>query len=368
MKQSRADLDDKYQQYSLRLEDLRDHEGSNPSQTTLGVESGMSEMAKGPGKSTNLKEHLIRLITTNRTSPDIDEASVESLSASESEDESLLEPPRATTKYCTHCKEKVTTADKRPDRDVKTALLNPEKLEEDGHFVPEHGKMTRLENRLLLEDPEKSRFFDATGELRNDAPLLRRIPPPMRKKKTIQAPGETENVDESMFVPASVWGVENSSTARHIRVEVKQIRFISHPLSSDQEVLAYKLKQLVDGYLRDLEFSRTRYFVDRVRALRKELKKGTEDEKKLLSEIVDCHRMRDQEEERMVTKREAIVETWHCLRDLRSKGRVTTPWVLKWQSRKYTDEEKQVESEQFEKTIARRARDRNLCGGAGALR
>lgn len=356
MKQTRADLDDKYQQYSLRLEDLRDHELSNPSQVTLGVESGMSEMSRAPGQSGNLKEHLIRLITSNRENPDIDEASVESLSASESDDESLLEGPRATRLRFT-CPNCLTTANKRPEQDVKTALLSSEKLEEEGHFVPERGTSKRLENRLLLEDPQRTRFFDATGELRNDAPLLRRIPPPMRKKKTIQAPGETENVDESMFVPASVWGVENASTARHIRVEVREIRFISHPLSSDQEVLAYKLRQLVEGYLRDLEFSRTHYFVDRIRALRKELKKGTEDEKKLLTEIVECHRMRDQEEERMVTKREAIVETWHVLRDLRTKGKVTTPISLKWHSKKYTEEEKQVESEQFEKTIARRARE-----------
>ena len=358
VRQSRIDLDDKYQQYSLRLDDLRGHDVTSPSQ--FGVESGESDMMmRGTGtQSVDLKEHLIKLITTNRLNPDIDDASFESVDASESEDDVLIDRPMAASGSLIK-QDLLTTANKQPDGDVKTAIVSVQKLEEEGHYVPTdvRNKTTRLENRLLREDPEKSRFFDATGALRNDAPLLRRIPPPMRKKKTIQAPGETENVDESMFVPASIWGVENASTARHIRVEIREIRFLSHPLSSDQEVLAFKLQQLVESYLRDIDFSRTQYFMDRIQALRREMKKRPEDEKRILGEIVECHAMRDTEEERLVNKREAIVETWHVLRDLRTKGRTTTGITLKWHSRKYNEEEKAKESNEFEKTITKRAKE-----------
>ena len=356
-RQSRIDLDDKYQQYSLRLDDLRDHDMTNPSQ--YGVESGESEMMRQTGtQSIDLKEHLIKLITTNRMFPDIDEASFESVDASESDDENIIERPMAARGDIAK-RELLTTANKAPEGDVKTALVSSQKLEEEGHFVPDKSKdnISRLENRLLREDPEKAKFFDTTGALRNDAPLLRRIPPPMRKKKMIQAPGETENVDESMFVPASIWGVENASTARHIRVEIKEVHFMSHPLASDQEVLAFKLRQLVESYLRDVDFSRTQYFVDKIHALRREMKRTPEDEKRILGEIVECHAMRDTEEERLVNKRESIVETWHALRDLRTQGHVTTSVSLKWHSRKYNDEEKEKENAEFEKVISKRARE-----------
>lgn len=319
-------------------------------------------------KTSDLKDHLIYMMSQRHGYPGIDE--MDSLSEASGEIEQENEKPNPIDNeipvFRPKNNNKRTSSVLAPVKISQSKTQSKTKstyqtiMEQDGIYIPKEIKMKtknveRITNRLERNSADHELFFTQEGVLRNDTPPIRNIPPPF-KEEAILPP--FHNSDEILMLPATVWGLENSSSARNIRVEVKSIQFTVHHLSSDEDILAIRLKQLHLSYLHALQYPRENYFVTRIKALRKDLKANVDNRAKILEEIVNCHKMRDQEELKTRMKLEQLLVTWHELKDLREKnGYNVTTVTLRWQSKKFDDETKAQEEAQFEKAVNKRARE-----------
>ena len=323
-------------------------------------------------KASELKDHLLQMMNQKQGTTGIDEissfsntqTSMKEILTEKEKQESLITFPMAFRDKLINSTELLCRVDKDKSegsgRSSRAQNAGESVWEQDGLYVPKEVKMKkgnyqRVTTRINWSANEREMFFDEDGKLRNDAPHLRKIPPPF-KKDSIKPP--YYDAGKTQLLPATVWGLENSATSRDIRVEVNSIQFTVHHLSSDEDILALRLKQLYVSYLHTVQYPRANYFATRIKALRRDLKVHSENRAKILQEIVDCHRMRDNEEQTTRMKLEQLLVTWHELKDIRTKnGYNITNVALRWQSKKFSEEAVAQEQEKFEKAILKRAKE-----------
>lgn len=325
-------------------------------------------------RASELRDHLRQIITQKQGPYAIDDISEFSDSdnennvtkeietRSEKGSDSMTEPPQCFI-GADYDSSKLITVIKKPEEKAPTRFeaQNESILEQDGIYVSKQPKMKngnkdRITARLELNPEDRKQYFDDEDNLRNNAPNIRQIPPPF-KEEPILPP--YYNSEKSQTLPATVWGLENSTTARNIRIEVNQVRFTVHHLSSEEDILSKRLDQIYTQYLHAIQYPRENYYATRVKALRRELKSSPETSRlQILEEINNNHKMQDTEEVATRMKLEQLLVTWHELKDLRSKNHYNlTTNALRWQSKKFTPEATQQEQLQFDKAVEKRARE-----------
>jgi hypothetical protein len=247
-----------------------------------------------------MKQRLVDLVTADRHPVDIVSASLAIVTDSpDPPDKSAIDDRLVWTIPEPTPPGILTTADRARESRNGAACLSAE-----GYFMRRPPPVARSNSRPMeTRLSNVPQFFDEFQRLRSDAPQLRSIPPRFRQS------ADAALEDATSFVPASVLGIENSSAARHIRVEVDCIQFASHPLSSEQDMLSGRLERTVRAFQRALRCSRSDYCLDRIGALRQDLLREPDAERLILRQIVECHRMRDDEEAKVVSMRETIQAT-----------------------------------------------------------
>jgi hypothetical protein len=363
------DLNQQFELYATILDDLK-RGVSISSDNDGGIES-FGYPAEFPGGEVppgnlNLKQTIIDLITSTQFARELVEPSIITVEGEREETE--IDPLMDNVVSIGDCHaniegshELLSVLDVKGDGSSETDEVHGLRFQSDGHFVAKGVEMRksnfeRFKARVLGDDTDRQLFGKGKDYVHAFSPMLRFIPPFFKRKKSnYMCERDGRGV---CFIPASSWGVESSSIARDIRVEIQTVSFLCHPLSSDEDILSYKLRTLVDSFHRDLEFDRGQYFKDRITALRRDLKKNPRKERDILREIISCHEMAEVEESHFSEKRVAISETWHLLRELREKYKLTTTNVgLKWTCHKCTDEEAETEAAYLESDLTHRARE-----------
>ena len=195
----------------------------------------------------------------------------------------------------------------------------------DNNLLVKKCNQKRLANRLIWTPTGAQDFFGADGYLRNDAPqVMPTLPEPhleMRVKKddVLKNPTPTEK-DLLEYNPAAIWGVEDIDVARVISIEVHKVEFLSHTLSSLEDLYCNRIRQLYNALMKDADAPMAKYYKDRIKTWREEINQldespqSLEKEKELLKQIIEAFLMHRRE---VVTRR--------CLFDLRenrSRGHV----------------------------------------------
>jgi hypothetical protein len=293
-----------------------------------------------------MRQRLVDLVTADRHPVDIVSVSIAVVTDSpDAPDKSPIDEAFVSTIPKLPRPGILTTADL-----VHESRTRATDLSADGNFIRRPPSVTRSNSsRMEIRLSKIPQFFDELQKLRSDAPQLRSIPPTLRKS------AKPEPTDATSFMPANVWGIENSSTARHIRVEIDYVKFRSHPLSVEQDILSDRLERMVRAFERAVVYSRSEYYFDRIGALRRDLLRDPAAERSILSQIVECHRMCDEEEAKVVSMRDTIQATWEKLRELRHRGPVLTSVALKWKARKFSEDQAAAERRDFEEALLGRA-------------
>jgi len=237
------------------------------------------------------------------------------------------------------------------------APFNIRNAAEEGLWVPDlpmckDTNASRIENRLLWSDPNRDHFFSHDNHMRIDTPPLQEIPPPFPLN-----PPTHDGRGSLQFSPASIMGIEEIETTRNIRIFLKDIKFLIHPLSSPEDILVNKIRQIYKAIMRDLEFGRSKYYKEKIEALRRELtNQHTPQEKEsILKQLVECQDLRDLEDHNSRMLRDSLIQAWQELRQVRSNSITITPLAVRWQNRKFTEEDKQKQALAFEARLKRRA-------------
>ena len=242
-------------------------------------------------------------------------------------------------------------------------LVGDQNIAEDGLWVPDlplckPENVKRMEYRLLWEDPERERYFGADMAMKIDTPPLSQIPPPFPIE-----PYDHYGRGLISYAPASVWGVEDIDIRREFRIEVRYVKFLVHPLSCLEEILAMKIRQLYDAYIKDQDFKRTVYYQDKIKALRTAWLsiRGDEEKKeqeiKYLKELAECRDMKEMEEHNSRMIREHLQQANHDLKELRSAAVTVCPLTLRWRRRNFTPEEKEKEQKEFDSNLQHRIQE-----------
>ncbi|KAH0791657.1 coiled-coil and C2 domain-containing protein 2A isoform X2 [Histomonas meleagridis] len=239
-------------------------------------------------------------------------------------------------------------------------LVSGSDIAEDGLWVPDlplckPENVRRLEYRLLWDDPRREFYFGADYGMKVDTPPLTQIPPPFPLE-----PITHRGYEDINYAPASVWGIEDVDITRSFKIEVTNVQFFVHPLSSSEDILSMKIRQLYTAYVKDQELSRVHYYKDRIQAIRKALntEENTEKQYEYYKQLKEAREMRDMEEHNSRMIRESLIQAWQELKKIRTNNSFTsTSLSLKWQSRKYSEEEKQLEEKAFEEDLKRRTQE-----------
>ncbi|EAY04699.1 hypothetical protein TVAG_474970 [Trichomonas vaginalis G3] len=264
-------------------------------------------------------------------------------------------------------------ANQLPDKvQHKTPLPGGRDIAAEGYFVPNEplvkkGNKTRLENRLLWDDPNGQYFFGADGNMRNDTPNVVEISPefPIKAKKGDQLKEpEVKPEDQLEFNPAAVWGVQDVDVSRMIRIEIPKVTFLTHPLSTLEDLLDSRIRQLYDAIMRDADAPIAKYYKNRIKALRNEMARcdespqGLAKERQLLEDILKFHEEKDKAEASLRQQREELVTTYKELQDYRRiVGYGIHSLGLKWQVRNFTAAEKEKQEQNFENHLGHRAEE-----------
>ena len=215
---------------------------------------------------------------------------------------------------------------------------------------------SHLHNRLLAEDPEQNVFFNEEGEMNDDAPLVR-CTLPINNFKT-----EVETFDKRLiycFAPAQVLNLSSVILTRKIRIEITKVDLMVHYLSSKANILTKQIVELYKSISRETELSRVEYYNTKITLLRNQLKetKKTAERRQLLEELVNIQELRDTEESKVREIRDALLESWHALKDIQEATFVSAPFTLKWLAKKRNASETQFEQVIFERELNERAKE-----------
>jgi len=249
-----------------------------------------------------------------------------------------------------------------PYKPNERRILNGRNVEEEGLWIPDpiackNRNHMRLSNRLFWDDPNLEYYFGANGQIRNDSPVIRDTNPPFFSKKE-------ENVPEPCvdFFPASVWGVEDIEITRDLRIEVSEVSFLIHPLSTVEDILVTKMKQLYKAFTKDQEFSKSNYYRDKIKATRAEIEQlekkpeNIDKEKALLKQLIEAYDSKDFEEHNNRMLRDSLITCWNELKEYRVQAKYTINELsLKWKNKVFNQAEIEKQQSQFEEVLKKRA-------------
>lgn len=244
-----------------------------------------------------------------------------------------------------------------PVTDESAPLYNRKDLAEDGLWVPaipnyKTTNVERLQNRLLWQDIRREYFFSSDCNMKIDTPPLIPIDPPFPCE-----PLHHDGEDLLHFNHASVLDIEEYDNTKSLAINVQSIQFLVHPLSTPEDILVIRVRQLYNAYMKDIEFSRTHYYKERIEALRTAILNDPDKEKEYLQQLVEAHQMRDIEEHNTRMLREDLQQAWKDLRNIRSNSFTIYPLTLRWQSKKFTQEQKEQQEQLFEASLRTRAQE-----------
>jgi hypothetical protein len=151
---------------------------------------------------------LVEFVTVGRSPVDIVTARIQAAAEVSEPESDPLDRNLVITKAETPTSLAVEASHPIPDPSLQHPLLAEPDLVDQGHVIqkaraPKPGSVSRMENRLRSSPGNQTQFFDACGNLKDDAAQLKVIPPPFRKK-----PGALNNCEgQTTFIPATVWGI-----------------------------------------------------------------------------------------------------------------------------------------------------------------
>lgn len=243
-------------------------------------------------------------------------------------------------------------------------------LEEEGfyiHDLPYCKKINilRIENRLYWSDRNREYFF-MNSRIKVDTPQLQEIPPPFPMEPPLH-----DGTEYLSFSHAMRAITDEAEFSRDISIDIKSIKFLVHPFSSEEDILAEQLRSAFVAYETNKRIDRTKYYKDKIRSLREQLAARKEENFKddqeaetkrqaeieqLLSSINECHELYDYESAYSISLRNELVILSNKLKDIRrAAGFSSTSVKLRWQRKDFLPEVKAQMETQFKKQIHRRA-------------
>ncbi|EAY20544.1 hypothetical protein TVAG_239170 [Trichomonas vaginalis G3] len=242
-------------------------------------------------------------------------------------------------------------------------LNNSSQFQDDGVFVNTNmlvkdENAQRVKNRLK-RTPKDRVFLDEQSNLKLDPLFIRQTPPQLNykyKKGDYIENVPYYSVDEihTSFYPAFFWDPTNVSVNDILRVEIKNIKYDVHALSSDQFYYSKKLESLYNAYMQHSNESLIAFYKSRIKILRHSLKENPDNKVEILSDIINCREEIDKEEQKLQSYKDQLTVIWQNLQQLRSNSFVETPIALKWYSKKYSEEDKTKLQKKQEKTFKKR--------------
>ena len=234
----------------------------------------------------------------------------------------------------------------------------PRNIVEEGHWVPDipfHKPLNvyRIENRLLWADPDRQQYFGADGHVKHETPGVNEIPPPFPVE-----PPNHDGVGLIEFRMAQKDDVQEQTITRGMIIEIKNVKFLVHSLSSPEDIAAARLEMAYNAYTNNLTADKSNYYKKRWRALIAQLAIDDTDEKKkdTLTKLIECYDMYDREGAFSGSLRDEVIKVSHELKDARNLANYTsTPCHLRWQKCSQKPEEIEREQAKLDAFINERA-------------
>lgn len=246
----------------------------------------------------------------------------------------------------------------------------PRNIAEEGYWLPEiplhkPSNVFRVENRLLWADPDRQHFFGADGHIKTDTPGVIEISPPFPVE-----PPNHDGIGMIEFRSAQADNVQEQSTTREMVIEVRNVKFLVHSLSSQEDIESARLEMAYNAYVNNLKADKPSYYKKRIMALLGQLNhidKDDEKRKEILTKLIECYELNDQESAFSGSLRDEIIRTNHKLKDARKEANyVSTPCQLRWQ--KFAPKPEDVARDQaklddfIQKRAAKMVELEELCG------
>ncbi|XP_032128755.1 coiled-coil and C2 domain-containing protein 2A isoform X4 [Sapajus apella] len=229
--------------------------------------------------------------------------------------------------------------------------VQPRFLEDEGLYTGVRPEVSRtnqniMENRLLVQDPER-RWFGDDGRilaLPNPIKPFPSRPPVETQELSIKAELETMYKKAVKYVHSSQHMIRSGDPPGNFQldIDISGLLFTHHPCFSREHVLAAKLAQLYDQYLARHQRNKAKFLTDKLQALRNAVQAGLDPEKPhqspdtvqktindYKSEIRQTRKLRDAEQEKDRTLLKTIIKVWKEMKSLREFQRFTnTPLKL----------------------------------------
>ena len=225
----------------------------------------------------------------------------------------------------------------------------------------------RFVTRMKWNERDKA-FLSENNEILTDNVFIRAIPFDINRKYLTSREAQ-QHVDKgkelkistnyenfTQFVPGFIWDNSFSEKRFLLKVEIKNIQFLMHRLSSLEFFYTQKLKKLYKDYKEMEELNRSNYYETRIKILRNMLREKDCDELHLLDDIILTEEKLDNEEMKMRQFRDEMTVLWREIDSNRKKnGYTETSVELQWQSSQMTEEEKQEDIKKYEIELKIRA-------------
>nr|XP_011749884.1 coiled-coil and C2 domain-containing protein 2A isoform X3 [Macaca nemestrina] len=229
--------------------------------------------------------------------------------------------------------------------------VQPRFLEDEGLYTGVRPEVARtnqniMENRLLMQDPER-RWFGDDGRILALPNPIKPFPsrrPVLTQEQSIKAELETLYKKAVKYVHSSQHMISSGDHPGNFQldIDISGLIFTHHPCFSREHVLAAKLAQLYDQYLARHQRNKAKFLTDKLQALRNAVQTGVDPEKphssldtiqktinEYKSEIRQTRKFRDAEQEKDRTLLKTIIKVWKEMKSLREFQRFTnTPLKL----------------------------------------
>ncbi|XP_011900832.1 PREDICTED: coiled-coil and C2 domain-containing protein 2A isoform X9 [Cercocebus atys] len=229
--------------------------------------------------------------------------------------------------------------------------VQPRFLEDEGLYTGVRPEVARtnqniMENRLLMQDPER-RWFGDDGRILALPNPIKPFPsrrPVLTQEQSIKAELETLYKKAVKYVHSSQHMIRSGDHPGNFQldIDISGLIFTHHPCFSREHVLAAKLAQLYDQYLARHQRNKAKFLTDKLQALRNAVQTGVDPEKphssldtiqktinEYKSEIRQTRKFRDAEQEKDRTLLKTIIKVWKEMKSLREFQRFTnTPLKL----------------------------------------
>lgn len=227
----------------------------------------------------------------------------------------------------------------------------------DGVYVPllsdiKSTNKARFRSRIFRSKHDNI-FIDTNGNILPDSYIIREVPQKFKR--------DSNGADIQMleFVPAQIWLNEHMISKVLVKVQIKDLMFLVHEFSNTQHLVAFKLKNLYNTYIHQLEVDKIGYYESKLHALRDALKDCSDNSEKidLLRQIIECSENMDAEKFRLRQIRDTMVEFARELYKIQKETYIEEGIRLKWMTTELTEEERRRDEVKREEDIKKRAQN-----------